>query len=71
MMAYYPRPGSQTSEVAVKWGFWRDVYVAISQLDEQAQATLVVNIEPMVSWIWLGSCLLFLGILWAWWPERE
>lgn len=71
MMAYYPRPGSQTSEVAVKWGFWRDVYVAISQLDEQAQATLVVNIEPMVSWIWLGSCLLFLGIIWAWWPERE
>ncbi len=71
MMAYYPRPGSQTSEVAVKWGFWRDVYVAISQLDEQAQATLVVNIEPMVSWIWLGSCLFFLGVLWAWWPERE
>lgn len=71
MIAYYPHPGTRSAEVSVKWGFWRDVYVALSQLMEDGSAVIVLDIEPLVSWIWIGSVILFIGIIVAWWPSKN
>jgi cytochrome c-type biogenesis protein CcmF len=71
MIAYYPHPGTRSAEVSVKWGFWRDVYVALSQVMEDGSAVVVLDIEPLVSWIWIGSVILLIGIIVAWWPGKN
>jgi len=54
---------SPTTEVAINRGFAQDVYLVLATFDASSQAaSLVVNINPLVNWVWMGFGLLALGI---------
>ncbi|MFQ6611312.1 MAG: heme lyase CcmF/NrfE family subunit, partial [Fidelibacterota bacterium] len=52
------------SDVAVKTTLNEDFYVVLGDVDlETGRATLKVRINPMVTWVWLGTLVLLLGTL--------
>lgn len=59
------------TEVAIRPGLLEDLYVILGGLDDNGLATLSVQTHPMVSWLWIGGGLLFLGTAWAMWPRSE
>lgn len=76
-LGFYPLPKNPetggptvTAEVDVLEGFLRDIYLALSEVKPDDTAVLVLTIEPLINWLWGGSIILFLGIIFAWWPER-
>lgn len=69
--AFYPASNQQTYEVAVKWGFFRDIYLSLKEFQQDYTATIVVTLMPFSMWIWLGSFILFGGTVFALWPRRK
>jgi cytochrome c-type biogenesis protein CcmF len=57
----YPVAGMPTTEAAIDYGFWRDVYLVIG--DAQANGSWAVRSyhKPFANWIWAGSILMSLG----------
>jgi cytochrome c-type biogenesis protein CcmF len=54
---------SPTTEVAIHRGFAQDVYLVLATFDAATQtASIVVDINPLVNWVWMGFGLLALGI---------
>ena len=52
-----------TTEVAIRRGFARDVYVVLYTFDAATQeAEIGVTINPLVNWVWVGFGVLALGI---------
>jgi cytochrome c-type biogenesis protein CcmF len=52
-----------TTEVAIRRGFARDVYVVLYTFDAGTQeAEIGVTINPLVNWVWVGFGVLALGI---------
>lgn len=77
-LGFYPLPKNPdtggptvTAEVDILEGFFKDIYLALSEVKPDDTAVLVLTIEPLINWLWAGSVVLFLGIIFAWWPERE
>jgi len=61
---YTDQNNQPQSEVAVKSTLWEDFYVVMGALDmETGRATLKVRINPLVSWVWLGTFVLLIGTL--------
>jgi cytochrome c-type biogenesis protein CcmF len=61
-----------TTEVAIRRGFWEDLYVVMAAFDMQTQsATLHVVVNPLVNWIWVGFGILALGTFLALLPESS
>jgi len=59
-----------TTEVAIRRGFWEDLYIVMAAFDMQTQAaTLHVVVNPLVNWIWAGFGVMALGTLIALLPE--
>jgi cytochrome c-type biogenesis protein CcmF len=49
----------------------RDVYVSLLQYsDNGAEVLIKVDINPLVSWLWVGGFVMALGALIAIWPSR-
>jgi cytochrome c-type biogenesis protein CcmF len=57
----YPVAGMPTTEAAIDYGFWRDVYLVIG--DAQADGGWAVRsyIKPFANWLWAGCILMALG----------
>jgi len=48
-----------------------DLYLSLMSIDKGgAAAGLRAFVNPMVSWLWIGACVMVLGILIAVWPAR-
>ena len=61
-----------TTEVAIRRGFWEDLYIVMAAFDMQNQsATFHVVVNPLVNWIWVGFGVLALGTLIALLPESS
>ncbi len=58
--AYDKFRGMLFSEVDVDVSFGREVYASVSGLDNSGNMVVQINIEPMVSWIWLGGVVISL-----------
>jgi cytochrome c-type biogenesis protein CcmF len=69
--AFYPQHEQPVSEVAILGGFWEDLYVVLSGMDEKGEALLQVFVNPLVGWIWAGGWVMVVGTLVAVWPERR
>jgi cytochrome c-type biogenesis protein CcmF len=49
----------------------RDVYVSLLQYSDGGAEILVkVDINPLVSWLWVGGIVMVIGALIAMWPSR-
>jgi cytochrome c-type biogenesis protein CcmF len=50
----------------------RDVYVSLLQADEKGtQILLRVDINPLVSWLWVGGVVMVIGGIIAIWPDKR
>jgi len=59
------------TEVAIRTTPIEDLYVILVSWDEDGTTAFKVLVNPLVSWIWVGGGVLFLGGLIAFWPERR
>jgi cytochrome c-type biogenesis protein CcmF len=74
----YHRSGQVMTQVALRPGFTRDLYIAMGEeLDSSSGAwSIRIHIKPFVRWIWAGALLLALGGLVSasdrrYWRERR
>jgi len=65
---------SPTTEVAIRRGFWQDLYLVLPATDPAMMAaqtaTLQIVVNPLVNWIWLGFGVIAFGTGIALLPER-
>ena len=59
------------TEVAIRSNLKEDVYIILTSLEEDGLAGFQMIINPLVSWIWIGGGVLFVGTLMAAWPQRR
>ncbi|HXF83660.1 MAG TPA: heme lyase CcmF/NrfE family subunit [bacterium] len=58
------------TEVAIRSTLREDLYVILAGLGEDGAANLRVIINPLMMWMWIGSIVLTVGTMIAFWPER-
>jgi cytochrome c-type biogenesis protein CcmF len=68
---YNRRESEPTTEVALRRGAGGDLYIVLAAYDPAAQtATLLVKVNPLINWIWMGVGIMMLGTGIALLPER-
>ena len=69
---FYPQESSPIAGVDYHLGFREDVYVVLGDFTRDGtQATIKIQVNRMVSWIWIGGAILTLGAALAILPERR
>ncbi len=59
-------PESTTiAKVSIRREFLRDLFLAFQGLNEDGTITVQAKVNPLVSWLWVGSLVLFAGAIWA------
>ncbi len=57
----YPVAQMPTTEAAIDYRLWRDVYVVIGDQQQGGGWTVRTFIKPLANWIWAGCILMALG----------
>ena len=61
---YMDQNNQPHSEVALKSTLFEDLYMVMGDVDmETGLATIKVKINPMVTWVWLGTLMLAFGVI--------
>jgi cytochrome c-type biogenesis protein CcmF len=69
---FYPQEQSPIAHVDYRLGFVDDLYIVLGDFARDGtQATVKVQVNRMVSWIWIGGLVLTLGTILAILPERK
>jgi cytochrome c-type biogenesis protein CcmF len=69
---FYPREQAPIAYVDYRLGLIEDVYLVLGDFSRDgAQATVKLQVNRLVSWIWIGGALLTLGTGLAVLPERR
>jgi cytochrome c-type biogenesis protein CcmF len=69
---FYPQEQSPIAYVDYRLGFIEDVYLVLGDFARDgSQATIKVQVNRMVSWLWLGGVVLTLGAVLAVLPDRR
>ena len=69
---FYPQEQSPIAHVDYRLGFLEDLYLVLGDFAQDgSQATVKVQVNRMVSWIWIGGLILTLGTVLAILPERK
>ena len=69
---FYPQESSPIAGVDYDLGFREDVYLVLGDFTRDgAQATIKIQVNRLVSWIWIGGAILTLGTALAILPERR
>jgi cytochrome c-type biogenesis protein CcmF len=58
---FYPVQGMPTTEAAIDYGFWRDIYLVIGDPQENGGWAVRSYIEPFANWLWGGALLMAIG----------
>lgn len=67
---YRKMPESPTTEVSMLHSVRDDLYVIVGSVNFETKiATFQAHVNPLVSWIWLGTIVLILGSIVCMWPE--
>ncbi len=70
------------SEVGIRSTFYEDLYLILAEVPDQVgvlggsvgaaeEASVQLQVNPLVGWIWFGAMILTVGSLIALWPEPE
>ena len=65
------RRNEPTTEVAIRSGLLEDLYLILSGWDGEGNITLTVVINPFLTWAWIGTSVVVLGILWCVYPVQR
>ena len=69
---FYPQESSPIAGVDYVLGFREDLYLVLGDFTRDgAQATIKIQVNRLVSWIWIGGLILTLGTVLAVLPERR
>ena len=69
---FYPQQQSPIAYVAYRLGLLEDLYVVLGDFTRDgSQATIKLQVNRLVSWIWIGGLVLTLGTALAVAPERR
>jgi cytochrome c-type biogenesis protein CcmF len=69
---FYPQEQTPIAYVDYRLGFLEDVYLVLGDFARDgSQATIKLQVNRLVSWIWIGGILLTLGTALALGPERH
>ena len=69
---FYPQESSPIAGVDYHLGFREDVYLVLGDFTRDGtQATIKIQVNRLVSWIWMGGAILTLGAALAILPERR
>jgi cytochrome c-type biogenesis protein CcmF len=69
---FYPQEQSPIAYVDYRLGLLEDLYVVLGDFARDgSQATIKVQVNRLVSWIWIGGAVLTLGAALAVAPERR
>lgn len=69
---FYPQEQTPIAGVDYRTGFLEDVYLVLGDFARDgSQATVKIQINRLVTWIWIGGALLTLGTALALLPERR
>jgi cytochrome c-type biogenesis protein CcmF len=69
---FYPQESSPIAGVDYELGFREDVYLVMGDFTRDGmQATVKIQVNRLVSWIWIGGVILTLGTVLAILPERR
>jgi cytochrome c-type biogenesis protein CcmF len=69
---FYPQEQSPIAHVDYTLGFIEDLYIVLGDFERDGtQATVKVQVNRMVSWIWIGGLILTMGTVLAVIPERK
>jgi cytochrome c-type biogenesis protein CcmF len=69
---FYPQEQSPIAHVDYTLGFLEDLYIVLGDFERDGtQATVKVQVNRLVSWIWIGGLILTLGTVLAIIPERK
>jgi cytochrome c-type biogenesis protein CcmF len=63
--SFYPTSPQPMTEIAIHRTLLEDLYVSLSSINPDGSVTLVVHINPMVSFVWASMVLFFIGILFS------
>ncbi len=63
--SYYPTSPQPMTEVAIHRSLFEDLYVSLASINRDQSATIVVHINPMVSFIWASMVFFLVGILYS------
>lgn len=55
--------GMQMTAAGISHGFFRDLYVSMGNKLSSTDYLVRLSIKPLVSWIWLGGCLMLLSAI--------
>ena len=57
----YPVQAMPTTEAAINYGFWRDVYLVIGDPQDDGGWAVRSYIKPFANWLWAGCLIMALG----------
>lgn len=53
------------AKVAIRRELFRDLFLALQSTNDDGTVTIQAKVNPLVSWLWVGSLILFVGAIWA------
>jgi len=57
----YPVAAMPTTEAAIAYGFWRDLYIVLGDRQQSGGWAVRSYVEPFANWLWAGCLLMALG----------
>jgi cytochrome c-type biogenesis protein CcmF len=67
---FYGNWDQPSSEVGLISSLKEDLYVVLSDWEDNGKATFIVKINPMITWLWIGSFMIVIGSLFAVWNGK-
>ena len=69
--AFYPKLKMASTRGAIRSTPVEDFYIVPSEFDEDGRAVFRVLINPLVWWMWASGPVMFLGVVFSLWPQRQ
>jgi cytochrome c-type biogenesis protein CcmF len=70
-IVFYQLQNQSTREVDIRYEPLRDIFVIFEGIDSDNKLVMNTFINPLISWVWVGSLVLILGSLLALLPHRH
>lgn len=67
---FYGNWDQPSSEVGMISSLKEDLYVVLSDWEDDGKATFIVKVNPMIAWLWIGSFMIVIGSLFAVWNGK-
>jgi cytochrome c-type biogenesis protein CcmF len=67
---FYGNWDQPSSEVGLISSLKEDLYIVLSDWEDDGKATFIVKVNPMIAWLWIGSFMIVIGSLFAVWNGK-